>query len=102
MTNISYICSMKKIIAYILVNLVTWNPDKSMEIVREFLGGKVPVKPTTNKVVEPNQPQQKKAQPKSKKDELLESLKYLKSKEVKTKQDKESIYTLEVILKNMV
>jgi hypothetical protein len=52
--------------------------------------------------VVPNQPQQKKAQPKSKKDELLESLKYLKSKEVKTKQDKESIYTLEVVLKNMV
>ena len=93
---------MIKIIAYILVNLVTWNPDKSMEIVREFLGGKVPVKPTTNKVVVSNQPQQKKAQPKSKKDELLESLKYLKSKEVKTKQDKESIYTLEVVLKNMV
>jgi hypothetical protein len=73
-----------------------------MEIVREFLGSKEPVKPTTNKVVVSNQPQQKKAQPKSKKDELLESLKYLKSKEVKTKQDKESIYTLEVVLKNMV
>jgi hypothetical protein len=73
-----------------------------MEIVREFLGGKEPVKPTVNKVVVSNQPQQKKAQPKSKRDELLESLKYLKSKEVKTKQDKESIYTLEVVLKNMV
>jgi hypothetical protein len=73
-----------------------------MEIVREFLGGKEPVKPTANKVAVSNQPQQKKAQPKSKKDELLESLKYLKSKEVKTKQDKESIYTLEVVLKNMV
>ena len=32
--------------------------------------------------------------------EITESLKYLKSKEVKTKQDKESIYTLETILKN--
>jgi hypothetical protein len=49
-----------------------------------------------------SQPQQKKTQPKSKRDELLESLKYLKSKEVKTKQDKESIYTLEMVLKNMV
>jgi hypothetical protein len=73
-----------------------------MEIVREFLGGKEPVKPTANKVVVSNQPQPKKTQPKSKKDELLESLKYLKSKEVKTKQDKESIYTLEMVLKNMV
>ena len=39
--------------------------------------------------------------PKSKKDELVDSLNYLKSKEFKTKQDRESIYTLEVILKNM-
>lgn len=39
--------------------------------------------------------------PKSKRDELVDSLNYLKSKEFKTKQDRESIYTLEVILKNM-
>lgn len=32
--------------------------------------------------------------------EILDSLEYLKSKETKTKQDKESIHTLEVILKN--
>jgi hypothetical protein len=37
----------------------------------------------------------------SKKDEVLESLNYLKSKKVKTKQDKESIYSLEMVLKNM-
>ena len=102
MADFSYICNMKKIFAYVLVNMFTWDPDKSMEIVREFLGDKEPVKPTVNKVVVSNQPQQKKAQPKSKRDELLESLKYLKSKEVKTKQDKESIYTLEMVLKNMV
>jgi hypothetical protein len=39
--------------------------------------------------------------PKTKRDEVLESLSYLKSKEFKTKQDRESIYTLEVVLKNM-
>jgi hypothetical protein len=38
---------------------------------------------------------------KNKKDELLESLNYLKSKKVKTKQDKESIYSLEMVLKNL-
>jgi len=38
---------------------------------------------------------------KSKKDELIESLEYLKNKKVKTKQDKDSIYSLEMILKNM-
>lgn len=36
-----------------------------------------------------------------KKQEIIESLEYLKSKEVKTKQDQISIYTLEVILKGM-
>ena len=41
------------------------------------------------------------SKPKTKRDELLESLSYLKSKSFKTKQDRESIYTLEVILKNM-
>jgi hypothetical protein len=38
---------------------------------------------------------------KSKKDEILNSLNYLKNKKVKTKQDKESIYSLEMVLKNM-
>jgi hypothetical protein len=38
---------------------------------------------------------------KSKKDEILDSLNYLKNKKVKTKQDKESIYSLEMVLKNM-
>jgi len=37
----------------------------------------------------------------SKKDELISSLRYLKSKPNKTKQDRESIYTLEMVLKNM-
>ena len=37
----------------------------------------------------------------SKKDEVLKSLEYLKSKSVKTKKDKESINMLEMILKNM-
>lgn len=36
-----------------------------------------------------------------KKQELLDSLCYLKNKKVKTKQDKDSIYTLEMVLKNM-
>ena len=39
--------------------------------------------------------------PKTKKDEMLEGLKYLKSKPNKTKGDRESIYTLEMLLKNM-
>ena len=37
----------------------------------------------------------------SKKQELIDSLKYLKSKKTKTKKDRESIYTIEMVLKNM-
>jgi hypothetical protein len=39
--------------------------------------------------------------PKSKKDALLDSLAYLKNKSNKTKQDKDTMYTIEMILKNM-
>ena len=37
----------------------------------------------------------------NKKDELLASLEYLKNKKVKTKQDRDSIYTIETVLKSM-
>ena len=37
----------------------------------------------------------------NKKEELLVALSYLKNKKVKSKQDKESIYSLEMVLKNL-
>ena len=91
---------MKRIFAYILVNMFTWNPDKSLEIVREFLGEE---SSNVKKSLPVNVKQVKNTtqQPKSKKEEILQSLEYLKSKQTKTKQDKESIYTLEMILKSM-
>lgn len=36
-----------------------------------------------------------------KKQEIIASLNYLKNKSIKSKQDKESIYSLEMVLKNM-
>ena len=39
--------------------------------------------------------------PTHKKNELLYSLEYLKNKKIKTKQDLESIYTIEMVLKTM-
>ena len=48
-------------------------------------------------VMVPNSP----LKPNDKKEELIESLEYLNSKKRKTKHDKESIYMLESILKNM-
>jgi hypothetical protein len=46
----------------------------------------------------PNSP----VKPMDKKQEMIESLEYLKGKTTKTKQDKESISMLEAILENMV
>jgi len=45
----------------------------------------------------PNSP----LKPMDKKQELVESLEYLRKKSMKTKQDKESISMLEAVLKNM-
>lgn len=41
------------------------------------------------------------SKPVDKKQEIMDSLCYLKSKEKKTNQDKESIYMLEMVLRNM-
>lgn len=92
---------MKKIIAYIFVNMFTWNPDKSLEIVREFLGEDRSIKYKVNKVPSQITVHNSPLKPKNKKDEIVDSLNYLRSKQTKTKQDKDSIYTLEVILKSM-
>jgi len=92
---------MKKIFAYILVNMFTWNPDKSLEIVREFMGDEVGTQKKSFPVVKKSQVNNPTSNPKSKKEEVLQSLEYLKSKQVKTKQDKDSIYTLEMVLKSM-
>ena len=92
---------MKKIFAYILVNMFTWNPDKSLEIVREFLGNESVPQKKSFSVVKKTQANNSTQNPKSKKEEVLQSLEYLKSKQVKTKQDKDSIYTLEMVLKSM-
>lgn len=81
--------------------MFTWNPDKSIEIVREFLDNESVPQKKLSPVVKKSQVNNLTQKPKSKKEEVLQSLEYLKSKQVKTKQDKDSIYTLEMVLKSM-
>jgi hypothetical protein len=59
--------------------------DKPMEVVKKPINV-------------PNSP----LKPMDKKQEMIESLEYLKAKSVKSKQDKESISMLEAVLKNMM
>jgi hypothetical protein len=58
--------------------------DKPLEVVKKSINV-------------PNSP----LKPMDKKQELVESLEYLRKKSMKTKQDKESISMLEAVLKNM-
>ncbi len=81
--------------------MFTWIPDKSLEIVREFLDNESVPQKKSFPVVKKSQVNNPVSNPKSKKEEVLQSLEYLKSKQVKTKQDKDSIYTLEMVLKSM-
>jgi hypothetical protein len=81
--------------------MFTWNPDKSLDIVREFMGDEVDAQKKFFPVVKKSQVKNPTPNPKSKKEEVMQSLEYLKSKQVKTKQDKDSIYTLEMVLKSM-
>jgi len=88
---------MKELIKYLVIRLTTRHAKTAIEVYETLY----PKKQQPIIFTEPHP--QAKAVPvqKSKKDELLESLNYLKSKKVKSKQDKESIYTLETVLKNM-
>lgn len=81
--------------------MFTWNPDKSLEIVREFMNDELGTQKKSFSAVKKSQVNNPTPNPKSKKEEVLKSLEYLKSKQVKTKQDKDSIYTLEMVLKSM-
>jgi len=106
---------MKKILLYMLIDSFTKDSDKSLEMVKEITSNqkrkslKLPKSKIKEKIVDiyegffedKNDIEFEVVRPKTKKDEILDSLNYLKSKEIKTKQDKESIYTLEMVLKSM-
>lgn len=106
---------MKKILLYLLVESFTKDSNKSLEIVKEITSNtkrprlKLPKSVVKDKIVdiyeglfeEVKEVEFEVVKPKTKKEELIESLNYLKSKDNKTKQDRESIYTLEMVLKSM-
>lgn len=86
---------MKKILTQLAVYILCGCHDKTDKIMEIIYNEKKQTKSQnkiSNGVVKSN---------KTKKEEMIDSLNYLKSKKTKTKQDKESIYTLEMVLKNM-
>jgi hypothetical protein len=87
---------MKKLIVSIIVLIITKSITKTSVIIDIIYDDKKTLDKNDNYKNDSN-----KSSSVEKKQDLLDSLSYLKSKKVKTKQDKESIYTLEMILRNM-
>lgn len=87
---------MKKLIVSIIVLIITKSISKTSVIVDIIYDDKSVQNKSSNNNINLNNNSDV-----DKKQEVLDSLNYLKSKKVKTKQDKESIYTLEMILRNM-
>jgi hypothetical protein len=109
-----------KTLRFLLINLFIRDHRKTIDIMNELDGAQkkspyqnkspkqkkvygdmspllLPIEGDDDVIVNPV----KVSKPKSKKDELLEGLNYLKSKEFKTIKDRESIYTLELLLRGM-
>jgi hypothetical protein len=93
---------MKELLKYLVIRCTTRHAKTALEIYNTLYVKQKEVvyveKPVTYQVE--NNMTVSSVSSKSKKDEILDSLNYLKSKKVKTKQDKESIYSLEMVLKN--
>ena len=94
---------MKELLKYLVIRCTTRHAKTALEVYNTLYPKQKEViyveKPVTSQVE--NNMIVSSVSSKSKKDEILESLNYLKSKKVKTKQDKDSIYSLEMVLKSM-
>ena len=102
---------MKKIFAHFVIGMLTRDYEKTNKIVNDIYNPKPSDVKKQVKVVEYNDKDDLdffngffgsiETKPKSKKDEVIESLHYLRNKPNPSKQDKESIYALEMVLRNM-
>ena len=94
---------MKELLKYLVIRCTTRHAKTALEVYNTLYPKQKEViyveRPVTSQVE--NNMIVSSVSSKSKKDEVIESLNYLKSKKVKTKQDKDSIYSLEMVLKNM-
>lgn len=95
---------MIKLLKFWLLNRVIKNPTLSAEIYQMMYQNRVFVRPATPYVEQTSTPVSAVSVPSSssnRRRELLAALTELKSKPLKTKQDKESIGMLEAALKNV-
>lgn len=90
---------MKKLFCYLIIRLTTRRALNAVKIFETIYHTKSEEK----KVIIINKPTELKdtGTVKSKKQEIVDAINYIKSKTEKTKKDKESLYSLEMILKNL-
>jgi len=90
-----------KLLNYLIIRVTCKNAETALKVYTTLYPEVVSIVSQPQVVKQsinvPNSP----LKPKDKKQELVESLEFLKGKSVKTKQDKESISMLEAVLKNM-
>ena len=94
-----YICNIKKLIYYLVIRLTTRRALNAVKIYETIYHRKSEEKEViiiNNKVGLDD-----KGTVKSKKQEIIDAINYIKSKTDKTKKDKESLYSLETVLKSM-
>jgi hypothetical protein len=95
---------MKELLKYLIIRCTTRHAKTAIEVYNTLYPKQKEIvcieKPVMTQV-ENNLSVTSVPKTKSKRDEVMESLSYLRSKKVKTKQDKESIYSLEMVLNNM-
>ena len=98
-----YLYCMKKIFAHFVIGMITRDYEKTTKIVNDIYNTKPSVVKTDEVDIYESifADVEVISKPKSKKDEVIESLSYLRNKPNPTKQDKESIYSLEMVLRNM-
>ena len=99
-----YLYDMKELLKYLIIRCTTRHAKTAIEVYNALYPKQKEIvyieKPIITQV-ENNLSVTSVPKTKSKRDEIMESLSYLRSKKVKTKQDKESIYSLEMVLNNM-
>lgn len=91
-----------KLLKYLIIRVTCKNAETALKVYTTLYPEVTPIvfQPQVVKqsINVPNSP----LKPMDKKQEMIESLEYLKAKSVKSKQDKESISMLEAVLKNMM
>ena len=90
---------MKKLFCYLIIRLTTRRALNAVKIFETIYHTKSEEK----KVIIINKPTELKdtGTVKGKKQEIVDAINYIKSKTEKTKKDKESLYSLEMVLKNL-